>query len=130
MKSSLGSKRDDVLERAQDVSTRGQEWLAKHEKLSNWVTLLREVITAQGVTRISLVAAGAAFWLVIALFPTVIAAVNVFGLIFSPDDIVNAINEIQAPGAGTITSLISAQAQDIAGSTVSSLTLGLVISLL
>lgn len=130
MTSPLESKRDEALGWATDVPTRIQAWLARHEKLNNWVILGREVIVAQGVTRISLVASGAAFWLVIAIFPTVIAAVNVFGLIFSPEDILNAIDEIQAPGAGSITSLISTQAQDIAGSTASSLTFGLVISLL
>jgi membrane protein len=128
--SPLESKRDEAVEWAEDVSSRGQAWLAKHEKLSNWVTLGREVVVAQGETRISLVAAGAAFWLVIAIFPTVIAAVSIFGLVFSPEEIVNAINQINAPGAGSITSLISTQAQDIGDSTVSSLTFGLLISLL
>jgi hypothetical protein len=33
--------------------------------LNNWVTLGREVIVAHGASRISLAAAGAAFWLVI-----------------------------------------------------------------
>lgn len=130
MSSPLESKRDEAVEWAQDVSSRGQAWLAKHKKLSNWVTLGRAVIVAQGETRISLVAAGAAFWLVIAIFPTVIAAVSVFGLVFNPDDVVNAINQINTPGTGSISTLISKQAQDVAGSTVSSLTFGLLISLL
>ncbi len=128
--SPLESKREEAVGWVEDVTTRGHDWLDRHQTISAWVQLVREVIVAQGQTRISLVASGAAFWLVIALFPTVIAAVNIFGLIFSPEDIVNAINEINAPGTGSITSLISAQAQDVAGSTVSSLTFGLVISLL
>lgn len=130
MSSLLGSQRDAATKWVEVTSTRTNAWLVRRKKLNNWVTLGRDVILAQGASRISLAAAGAAFWLVIALFPTVIAAVSIFGLIFTPQEVLDAMNEINAPGADTFTSLIAAQAQDIAGSTASSLSFTLVASVL
>lgn len=126
----LGSQRDAATKWVEVTSTRTNAWLGRRKKLNNWVTLGREVIVAHGASRISLAAAGAAFWLVIALFPTVTAAVSLFGLIFTPQDVANAMNEIDAPGADTFTTLISDQAQNIAGSTASSLSFTLVASVL
>lgn len=51
-------------------------WLRNQPRLSALAAAVAGVIIKQSVYRLSLSAAGAAFWLVIAIFPAVFAAVR------------------------------------------------------
>jgi len=106
-----------------------QRWLSRHGRVSAWILLIKNVAVIQGESRASLAAAGAAFWLVIALFPAVIAAVSIFGLVVTPQRVAQALSDLGGKGTGSLGEAISNQAQQMADTTTSSLSLNLVISL-
>lgn len=94
------------------------------------VKLVGRIIEAQSAGRLSLAAAGAAFWLVIALFPATIAASAIFGLVVDPQEIADAVEEISQRAPGSLGAVLAQQAQVAASSQASTLSIGLVISIL
>lgn len=52
-----------------------------------WKDVLWRVKDEMGKDNLGLVAAGVAFFAILALFPTLIAAISVYGLVFSPDEV-------------------------------------------
>lgn len=102
-------------------------WLLTHPGVSVWVSLVQRVVAELGRCRASLAASGATFWLVIALFPAVIAAVSIFGLIVTPQRIAQAVSDLGSKGTGSLGDAISAQALELSSSS-STLSVGLVIS--
>ncbi len=125
----MGSKRDEAVAWVGSVGTKSQNWLAAHPVANAWVTLIRDVVVAQGENRASLAAAGAAFWLVIAIFPAVITAISIFGLVVSPEDITKALSSLGERAEGSLSNAITTQAEQFSGAATSSLTIGLIISL-
>ncbi len=87
------------------------------------------VIRRQSVYRLSLNAAGAAFWLVIALFPAVIAVITVFGLVVEPSQVAADIDEITKRAPNSFGAVLATQAQQVAAADAGSLSLGLAVSL-
>jgi Virulence factor BrkB len=80
--------------------------------------------------RASLAASGAAFWLIISLFPAMIAVVNVFGLILEPGEVAKAVQGVTGGVlAGSYGQELSRELQEVASNSNRSLSLGLVISI-
>ncbi len=91
--------------------------------------LLRRVRDAAKADNVSLVAAGVAFYGLLAIFPALIATVTLYGLVADPDRIKEQIASATAalpPGAAD---LVTSQLTSVASVGRGGLTLGLVISL-
>lgn len=125
--SGLGER---LARRLTDVRGRAGGWLATRPRSQLIVRLLRDVVRVQGQTRTSLAAAGAALWLVIALFPAVTAVVSIFGLVVGPDDVAQAIATVSDKGSGSLSNAVTQQLEQVSSSATSSLSLGLAISVL
>lgn len=117
-------------DRLQSWAEQAQHWLVGRPRIAAIVVLIRDVIVAQGQTRASLASAGAAFWLVIALFPAVTAAVSIFGLVVDPAQVKEAFDDVGSNSAGSLGAAISQQITILTEAPAASLSLGLVISLL
>lgn len=89
----------------------------------------RGVIHKQSDYRLSLNAAGAAFWLVISVFPAVIAVIMIFGLVLDPADLAGDVEEITRRAPNSFGAVLASQAQQVAATDAGSLSLGLAISL-
>ena len=87
------------------------------------------VVRKQSQYRLSLDAAGAAFWLVIAVFPAMIAAITIFGLVVDPAELADDVEEISRRAPNSFGAVLAAQAQQVAANDAGSLSVGLVVSL-
>lgn len=93
------------------------------------VELLRSVIREQTAEQVGLAASGAAFWLVIAVLPTAIAAVSLYGLVVSPQTVARNVATLGANGPESVGATLAQQLQKVATSDHAGLTAGLVVSL-
>ncbi len=97
-----------------------------------WAELLRlaRVVRAEAKTdNVSLIAAGVAFYALLAIFPALIATVTVYGMVADPDRIkeqIASVTEALPAGAGE---LLTSQLTSVASVGRGGLTIGLVISL-
>lgn len=126
-----------ISQSAAEVSGKAERtrlaWLSRIERrprLSRTFELIRRIAAAQTAGRLSLAAAGAAFWLVIALFPATIAAITIFGLVVDPKEIADAVDEISQRAPGSLGAVLAQQAQVAANAQASTLSIGLIISIL
>ncbi|HEX7043210.1 MAG TPA: YihY/virulence factor BrkB family protein [Burkholderiales bacterium] len=93
-----------------------------------WKDILLRVKDQLGADNISIVAAGVAFYLFLALFPAVAALVSVVGLVVNPGEIeryVAAAGEVMPPEALAI---VASQVQQLASASSRTLGLSLVVS--
>ena len=86
--------------------------------------MLRE----QTAEQVGLAAAVAAFWLVIAILPTAIAAVSVYGLVVSPQTVAKNLAGLADNGPASLGATLAQQLQKVAASDHTGLTAGLVVS--
>jgi membrane protein len=77
-----------------------------------------------------LMAAGVAFWLFLALFPTIIAVITVYGLVTDPRQAASEVQEIVAALPEIARSTVTGEVESIASTRSETLTVGLVGSLL
>ncbi len=96
--------------------------------LGTVVDVLTKTLRKQSNERVGLAAAGAAFWLVIAAFPTVIAVVSTFGLVLTPERVADNLGSLSSAVPGSFGSLMTDQLRHLAASSHSGLTFGLVLS--
>lgn len=128
---------ESVTESASEVHSRTERaklavlaWIGQRPRLSWTFELVRRIVAAQSAGRLSLSAAGAAFWLVIALFPATIAAITIFGLVVDPKQISDAVEEISQRAPGSLGAVLAQQAAVAASTQASTLSISLVISIL
>ncbi len=91
--------------------------------------LVTSVIRAQSTVGVGLAASGAAFWLVIATFPAALAAVNIFGLLVSPERVASDLAGISQAGPESLGSILSTQLQHVAETDRLGLSTSLVVSI-
>lgn len=90
--------------------------------------------TASGVRsrirdhRTSVIAGGAAFFLLLALVPAMIAAVSVFGLVVSPDEVSNALEPVTTAFPDDAANLVDDQLSRVTQSNTAGLSFGLIVS--
>lgn len=104
-------------------------WLRRRPRLAALSLAVAGVVVKQSYYRLSLSAAGAAFWLVIAIFPAVFAAIMIFGLVVSQEQLTDWLNRASLTYDQGITGVVADQAEQVMQTEPSSLSLGLAISL-
>ena len=79
---------------------------------------------------VSVLAGGVAFYSVLAIFPAMIAMLSIYGLVSDPADVARQIDELSAGLPDEVRRLLVAQLEAVASTSGSSLTAGLVVSVL
>lgn len=121
-------------QRGEDLAAQAEQdaevVLNRHPLLARLYAATVGVIAKQSVYRLSLGAAGTAFWLVISVFPAVIAAIMVFGLVVDPTTIANDMKRVSVLGITDFGDILAQQAEQVASTDPGTLSVGLVISLI
>jgi membrane protein len=97
---------------------------------SGWGDVLRRFNARLGKDHISIVAAGVAFYGMLAIFPALAALVSIYALVADPADIQNQMTAVQGAVPEEVYSIITRQLQQIAGQSSGALGIGVVISIL
>lgn len=92
--------------------------------------LARRVWAAAQKDNLGLLAAGVAFYAMLAIFPIIIALVTIYGLVADPSHVAGQLEPVAKVLPGEAANLLTDQLSAVAGASGGSLTLGLVISLL
>lgn len=79
---------------------------------------------------VSILAGGVAFYSVLALFPAMVALLSIYGLISDPADVTRQIDDLSAGLPDEVRRLLITQLESVASSSSSSLTFGLLFSVL
>jgi membrane protein len=104
----------EVTETEAAVEERAQAVLSRHREAAGVLQLGRAVMREQAQERVGLAASGAAFWMIISAFPTAIAAVSIFGLVVSPDDVAKDLAGLADAGPSSLGSIVTDQLQRVA----------------
>jgi membrane protein len=112
-----------------EVGQRAGAALVHHRHIARALSVLRAVMREQSQEQVGLAASGAAFWLIIAVFPTTIAAVSIFGLVVDPSDVAKDLEGLANAGPASFGSIVTDQLQRVAAAGRGGLSTGLVISL-
>ena len=107
-----------------DGATNGSDTVC----VARLLAVLREVAREQTAEQVGLAASGAAFWLVIALLPTAVAAVSIYGLVVSPQTVARNLAGLTRSGPQSLGATFAQQLQKVAAGDHHGLTAGLVIS--
>jgi membrane protein len=94
-----------------------------------WWQIIRRGLKEFSNDQMSLLAAGVAFYAFLALVPSLIAAMLIYGLVTSPSEVANQVNGFSSALPGSARTLLSQQLQSLAASSKSGLSIGVVISL-
>jgi membrane protein len=81
-----------------------------------WILILRRTWTEMGQDHLGLIAAGVAFYALLALFPALGVAVALAGLVTTPADFVGAIDSVSDILPAEAAQILLAQARQVAGS--------------
>lgn len=92
-------------------------------------TLLRRAWKTSSRMQLPLIAAGVAFYAFLAIIPTLIAAVLVYGLVSDPEDVTQQIEEYATALPDSAQELLTEQMTNLAGTGQQALGIGLVIAL-
>lgn len=95
-----------------------------------WKDILLRVKDEVGRDNVSIVAAGVAFYTLLAVFPALIAAVSIYGLVSDPADVARQMSEMTEMLPPSARSVVGDQLQAITTSSDQTLGLGLAISIL
>lgn len=122
--------RRSLAQRQAEVTDHAARRLAEHEKASWLVSMGSAIARAQGTERVSLAAAGAAFWIIVAVFPAAIAAINIYGLVISPAQVAADISKITSnSSADSLGAAFAQSLQSAAGADTSTISISLAISI-
>ena len=121
----IGEAEDRALEARDQVTAR----IDARPFTARLYSTILSVIAKQSGYRLSLSAAGSAFWLVIALFPATIAVIMIFGLVVDPSSMADAVQSIVQRSPDSLGAVLAQQAEKVASSDSGTLTAGLVVSL-
>lgn len=94
-----------------------------------WLQVVKRAWKEAKTDQVPLLAAGVAFYSFLALFPAMIAAVMLYGLVRDPADVQKQIDELSATLPSDAASLLTTQLEALTTTSSSSLGLGLIISL-
>jgi membrane protein len=124
----LASLRNEVDREAQTRDVRAEARLDLHPRSARVVSLGRRVMREQSAEQVGLAASGAAFWLVITVLPTAIAALSIYGLVVSPQTVARELAGLANKGPQSLGATLAQQLQKVAAADRSGLTAGLVVS--
>ena len=100
--------------------------------LAHWPLLRRALLSAGRATasqRVSLVAAGCAFYATLALFPTITMLISLYGLVYNPQTVQPQLHYLQSFMPPAAFSLISDRIQSVVAQPTKGLGLSLLVSL-
>jgi len=124
---------EELLHRAGDEVRETEEAarvvLGRHPRLGAVVRLATGVLREQSSEGLGLAASGAAFWLVIAAFPTALAAVSLYGIFVKPDRVATDLGRLASAVPGSLGSLLAEQLRRAAAADHAGLSIGLAVSL-
>ncbi|MEM9796581.1 MAG: YihY/virulence factor BrkB family protein [Pseudomonadota bacterium] len=121
------------LARDTDTPMRENTYCARHREtiqktpLKKWSNIALRVKEDVSTDHIALVAAGIAFYGLLAVFPAITALMAITGLIYEPSELVAALEGLTAIVPPDVSQMLLEQARDVAGSQQGGLTLGLII---
>ena len=98
--------------------------------LRGWKDVAVRVKTQMKKDDVPLLAAGVAFFALLALVPTLVALVSVYGLVADPADIQRNIDDVLSAAPTEVRELVSSQLESIVESEPSGLRLGAIVGLL
>lgn len=102
---SRGSGRGREADQPRDIPRRG------------WMDILKRTWSQIGRNHLAMIAAGIAFYALLALFPAIAATISIWGLLADPQQIEQQIDQASTMLPGEAASIITEQARSIAGST-------------
>jgi membrane protein len=94
-----------------------------------WLQIVKRAWQEAKSDQVPLLAAGVAFYSFLALFPAMIAAVMIYGLVRDPADVQRQVDELSAALPSDAASLLTTQLEAITSTSSGSLGLGLLVSL-
>jgi membrane protein len=102
---------------------------ARGVPVRGWKDVVVRVAGEVKADAVSLLAAGVAFFALLALVPTLVALVSIYGLVADPEDIQNTVDDTLNAAPTEVQNLVSSQLDSIVQSSSSSLRLGAVAGL-
>jgi membrane protein len=96
---------------------------------AGWKEILKRTKEQVKKDNLPLLAAGVAFYIFVALFPALIAAITVYGLVADPQEVEEQIAGLTEALPDDVSELITNQLQDIASGSEQALGIGLILSL-
>jgi membrane protein len=121
--------RDDAAEEEHAVERRIARLVDRHPRAAPYLDLFGRVIRQQSDEQVGLAASGAAFWLVISVFPAAIAAVSIFGLVVNPQRVAQDLASLASRGPESLGATLSQQLERVAAADRAGLSAGLGLSL-
>jgi membrane protein len=95
-----------------------------------WFAVLKRVKAEVKEDNVTLLAAGVAFYAMLAIFPAIIALVTIWGMVADPDQVESQVGEFAKSLPSGADQLITEQLEAVAGAGRQALSIGLAISLL
>lgn len=95
-----------------------------------WIRLVSRVMVRVNDHRLSLAAAGMAFYAILSIFPALTAIISIYGLVADPNDVSHQVAMLPANIPPALTRMIASQIQDISQGSGVALSFGLVFSIL
>jgi membrane protein len=95
-----------------------------------WFAILKRVKAEVKDDNVTLLAAGVAFYAMLAVFPAIIALVTIWGMVADPDQVESQVGEFAESLPSGADQLITAQLESVASAGRQALSIGLAISLL
>jgi membrane protein len=93
-----------------------------------WWQVTRRSLKEVGNDNLSLIAKGVAYSWFMALFPGLVAAVSIYGLVTTPDEVKSQVASLSSSLPESAKTLITTQLQSLAGASGGALSVGLVVS--
>jgi len=94
-----------------------------------WWQVTRRSLKEIGEDNLTLVAKGVAYSWFMALFPGLVAAVSIYGLVTTPDEVKSQVANLSSSLPDSAKTLITTQLQSLAGASGGALGIGLVVSI-
>ena len=95
-----------------------------------WFAILRRVMAEVKEDNVSLLAAGVAFYAMLAIFPAIIALVTVYGMVADPAEVESQVGEFAKSLPSGADELITEQLRNVVNAGEQALSIGLALSLL
>ncbi|UWQ21133.1 YihY/virulence factor BrkB family protein [Jannaschia sp. W003] len=97
--------------------------------MRGWIDIFKRVVGEIGKDHVGLVAAGVAFYGLLAIFPAITALMSIAGLLYEPSELVNSLAGVAGVVPQDVAQIVLDQAEKVAGSQEGGLTLGLILGL-
>jgi membrane protein len=98
--------------------------------LTGWKQIVKRAWAENKADNMPIIAGGVAFFGFLSIFPALIALISIYGLVASPESVVQQVNDISAQLPREASGLITTQLTAIADNSDSALSIGLVIAIL